>query len=405
MYQSLHTTVMDGVGRTVDIQIRTLSMHRLAETGIIARPVGPGADGARLEGLAWLHSLLDWQVDTKDPGEFLESLSADLDSDEVVTFTPKGKMIALPARSSPVDVAYAVHTDVGHRAIGARVNGRLAPLHTRLRNGDVVEILTSGLPNAAPSEDWLEFVKTARARVRIRRRLARQRRDSTQPTAIRPPAAEARPKPPAAAPPAPAEPGIGVTSESAVSSEPAGARRRRFTGRPDTRGAEPSGAPRRPSRRGAPAAGLAAVDGRGDVPVRRARCCLPLPGDAVVGFASTHYSAVSLHRRECANAAGSPPDREQVAVTSWSAPELRTFPAEIIVEAFDRYGLLADITEALSETTAAVRAASTSTSDDRVAHARFTVEVTGPEQLARVLVAVRGVGGVYDCYRACQTTV
>ncbi|MCK9895504.1 RelA/SpoT family protein, partial [Frankia sp. AgB32] len=178
MYQSLHTTVVDDSGRSIDIQIRTPSMHRLAETGILARPVGPGADGARLEGLSWLHSLLDWQEDTVDSDEFLESLSSDLESDEVFAFTPKGRMIALPARSSPVDVAYAVHTDVGHRAIGAQVNGRLVPLHTRLRNGDVVEILTSNLPGAGPSEDWLRFVRTSRARVRIRRRLARQRRDA-----------------------------------------------------------------------------------------------------------------------------------------------------------------------------------------------------------------------------------
>ncbi|MCL9796800.1 RelA/SpoT family protein, partial [Frankia sp. AgKG'84/4] len=184
MYQSLHTTVVDDAGRSIDIQIRTPSMHRLAETGILARPVGPGADGARLEGLSWLHSLLDWQEDTVDSDEFLESLSSDLESDEVFAFTPKGRMIALPARSSPVDVAYAVHTDIGHRAIGAQVNGRLVPLHARLRNGDVVEILTSNLPGAGPSEDWLQFVKTSRARVRIRRRLARQRRDaaSGQPT-------------------------------------------------------------------------------------------------------------------------------------------------------------------------------------------------------------------------------
>ncbi|WP_250291480.1 RelA/SpoT family protein, partial [Frankia sp. CiP1_Cm_nod1] len=179
MYQSLHTTVMDPAGKPVDIQIRTDAMHRLAETGIIARPVGPSADGARLEGLAWLHSLLDWEGDAKDPGEFLESLSADLDSDEVLIFTPKGRIIALPARSTPVDLAYAVHTELGHRAIGARVNGRLVPLHTRLRNGDVVEILRSGLPDAGPSEDWLDFVKTSRARVRIRRGLTRQRRETS----------------------------------------------------------------------------------------------------------------------------------------------------------------------------------------------------------------------------------
>ncbi|WP_035925275.1 RelA/SpoT family protein, partial [Pseudofrankia saprophytica] len=204
MYQSLHTTVTDATGHAVDIQIRTRQMHVLAETGIVARPVGAGADGARLEGLAWLHSLLDWQDEAQDPGEFLESLSSDLDADEVLAFTPKGKAIALPARSSPVDVAYAVHTDIGHRAVGARVNGRLVPLHTRLRNGDVVEILTSNLPHAGPSEDWLSFVRTARARVRIRRRLARGRRDAAEAQGTQPPVSETGTSPSMGAPVAPA---------------------------------------------------------------------------------------------------------------------------------------------------------------------------------------------------------
>ncbi|ABW14496.1 (p)ppGpp synthetase I, SpoT/RelA [Parafrankia sp. EAN1pec] len=566
MYQSLHTSVMDETGRTIDIQIRTPSMHRLAETGIVAKPVGPGADGARLEGLSWLHSLLDWQVDTVDPGEFLESLSSDLNSDEVLTFTPKGKMIALPARSSPVDVAYAVHTDVGHRAIGARVNGRLVPLHTRLRNGDVVEILTSNLPGAGPSEDWLEFVRTSRARVRIRKRLARQRRDAqaraTQAAAdrslvvteraasdaraagapwtargagaggggrvtrLRPSAQPARvadaadPNGPrggadgAAGSPrahsggstmragSPRTGGANSLGGSIISGEPAGlngsaglngaaalngtagpqesvrsgdsatsgdsassdgvagpggsgqGRDARFAGSAGAVGGASSGGSRgsgedsalsrgaRRTRRSAAAqrgdrpggpdgpgagssqgresassaggdgsarrgtqnwAGFAEIDGA-DVPVRLARCCLPLPGDTVVGF-TTHSSSVSLHRQECANVAASASSREQVTVKGWTAPESQTFPAEIAVEAFDRYGLLADITEVLSDTSASVRAASTSTSEDRVARARFTIEVTGPDQLDRVLAAVRGVGGVYDCYRACQTTV
>jgi GTP pyrophosphokinase len=364
MYQSLHTTVTDDAGRTVDIQIRTPSMHRLAETGIVARPVGPGADGARLEGLSWLHSLLDWQEDPLDSDEFLESLSSDLDSDEVLAFTPKGRMIALPARSSPVDVAYAVHTDVGHRAIGARVNGRLVPLHTRLRNGDVVEILTSNLSGAGPSEDWLQFVKTSRARVRIRRRLARARRDAAAAAAAPTADEDEAARNPAALPPAPPT--------------------RQF------------------ARRGVPSLAGVADDGvGGQLPVRLARCCLPLPGDEVIGF-TTHGSVVSLHRQECANAAEAPADRERIPVVAWSAPRVQIFPAEIAVEAFDRYGLLADITEVLSDTSASVRAASTTTSDDRVAHARFTIEVTGPAQLDKVLTAVRGVGGVYDCYRTCE---
>ncbi|EIV93218.1 bifunctional (p)ppGpp synthetase/guanosine-3',5'-bis(diphosphate) 3'-pyrophosphohydrolase [Frankia sp. QA3] len=383
MYQSLHTTVVDDTGRSIDIQIRTPAMHRLAETGIVARPVGPGADGARLEGLSWLHSLLDWQEDTIDSDEFLESLSSDLDSDEVLAFTPKGRMIALPPRSSPVDVAYAVHTDVGHRAIGARVNGRLVPLHTRLRNGDVVEILTSNLPGAGPSEDWLRFVKTSRARVRIRRRLARQRRDAA------------------------AGPGMSEGSEQSgqLAGTAAGAHGGPAGDAGGGRGGTSVVSARHLARRGVPSLAAVADDGSGaSMPVRLARCCLPLPGDAVIGF-TTHGSAVSLHRRECGNATEVRADRERVMVAAWSAPDVKIFPAEIAVEAFDRYGLLADITEVLSETSVSVRAASTATSEDRVAHARFTIEVTGPEQLDRVLSAVRRVGGVYDCYRVCQIQV
>jgi len=631
MYQSLHTTVTDATGHAVDIQIRTSHMHVLAETGIVARPVGEGADGARLEGLSWLHSLLDWEGDAEDPGEFLESLSSDLDADEVLAFTPKGKAIALPARSSPVDVAYAVHTDVGHRAIGARVNGRLVPLHTRLRNGDVVEILTSNQPYAGPSEDWLSFVKTARARVRIRRRLARSRREPGEqaggpraaataappgPAAVEtvtpglgscgggtselltpglaapglmapgladakagapgrqspvPPAGEvteaalptssgstagrigtesrtrattkagddvarrtdaahagardagiadagskdvsasdvrgtdargtetratdaedlaagrAEPgravgvltapsssprdggltePPPAVAPAMPATaatsvgtrpvgtggPDQAAAAAAAVPTGEAGAARREtarsvavsspsaqqvagsladqvadaaaaVVGGSSDRGvvgggrAASTGARRRLPRPETPpvgrrpvpaAAGVAALDGRPDAPVRIARCCLPLPGDELIGFLaqqSAYHQAVTLHRRECANArpgGASASAREPVRVLSWDVPTTHTFPAEIAVEAFDRYGLLADITEVLSDTAAGLRAASTSTSEDLVAHARFTVEVTGPGQLDAVLAAVRRVGGVYDCYRACQ---
>ncbi|MCM3884924.1 RelA/SpoT family protein [Frankia sp. R82] len=472
MYQSLHTTVVDDSGRSIDIQIRTPSMHQLAETGIIARPVGAGAAGARLEGLSWLHSLLDWQEDTVDSDEFLESLSSDLESDEVLAFTPKGRMIALPARSSPVDVAYAVHTDIGHRAIGARVNGRLVPLHTRLRNGDVVEILTSNLPGAGPSEDWLRFVRTSRARVRIRRHLARARRTpptgSTSLTGSSAPAASARsaaatatapsngsggPSWPAAStgtPPATtatqvtAPGGLGTTANSprpfgtttgAVGTNPGvqGTPARAHgtsSGANGTAGSaaevasatiavgspaadavrdavhrERSAAVERPAGRRTGGSNPSAVadDGTGTrMPIRLARCCLPLPGDAVVGL-TTHGNAAALHRRECANVAEVSAERERVPVVTWSMPQVTIFPAEIAVEAFDRYGLLADITEILSETSVSVRAASTTTSDDRVAHARFTLEVTGLEQLDRVLAAVRRVGGVYDCYRACQT--
>jgi GTP pyrophosphokinase len=467
MYQSLHTTVLDPRGRPVDIQIRTEAMDQLAETGIVARPVGPGADGARLEGLAWLHSLLDWQGDADDPREFLESLSSDLDSDEVLAFTPKGKVIALPARSTPLDVGYAVHTELGHRAIGARVNGRLVPLHTRLRNGDLVEILKSDRSDAGPSEDWLSFVKTSRAKVKIRRRLARQRRaderrredehaapagagtSASSPVShgttsgsgaygsgMNGSAADRAPvdrRPAAGAVPGEAVAGQAVAGHAVADPAPAGqspnsrpgpAAGRARAGRrvsPVEGGAGEAAAPDRASTRPpvlaggdhaepttdaqAPRwAGMAEFDSHEAAPVRLARCCLPLPGDSVIGFTTSHSLAVSVHRRECANAAVHRDGRERVVVTSWTPDERASFPAEIAAEAFDRHGLLADITETLCDNSAAVRSASTITTDDRVARLRFTVDVAGPEHLDNVLVAVRTVPGVYDCYRA-QATV
>ncbi|MCK9898036.1 ACT domain-containing protein, partial [Frankia sp. AgB32] len=188
--------------------------------------------------------------------------------------------------------------------------------------------------------------------------------------------------------------GAQAGSAGSVGGEGRAARRRSAGARPPAR---PTG------RRGAPNLAALADDGTGVLtPVRLARCCLPLPGDAVVGL-TTHGSSVSLHRQECVNAAEVGAERERLAVVAWSAPDVEIFPVEIAVEAFDRYGLLADITEVLSETSVAVRAASTATSDDRVAHARFTIEVTGTGQLDAVLAVVRGVGGVYDCFRACPT--
>jgi GTP diphosphokinase / guanosine-3',5'-bis(diphosphate) 3'-diphosphatase len=381
MYQSLHTTVLDPTGRPVDIQIRTEAMDQLAETGIIARPVGPGADGARLEGLAWLHSLLDWQGDADDPREFLESLSSDLDSDEVLAFTPKGKVIALPARSTPLDVGYAVHTELGHRAIGARVNGRLVPLHTRLRNGDLVEILKSDRPDAGPSEDWLSFVKTSRAKVKIRRWLSRQRRAEEKRRGVEDDRATAT---------ATATATITTTATAAVLAAPSGC-----AGDGAVAETMPVAAARW--------AGVVSFADQDAAPVRLARCCLPLPGDPVVGFTTSHSLAVSVHREECANAAVHRDGRERVVVTSWTPAERAIFPTEIAVEAFDRHGLLADITETLCDISAAVRSASTITTDDRVARLRFTVEVVGPNHLADVLEAVRTVPGVYDCYRARAT--
>ena len=184
MYQSLHTTVIGPEGKPVELQIRTFAMHRRAEYGIAAHwkykedaVTDGGAETNAGNDMAWLRQLLDWQKETSDPGEFLESLRFDLNASEVFVFTPKGDVIALPSGSTPVDFAYAVHTEVGHRCIGGKVNGRLVPLESTLDNGDLVEVFTSKAPGAGPSRDWLTFVRSPRARNKIRQWFSKERRE------------------------------------------------------------------------------------------------------------------------------------------------------------------------------------------------------------------------------------
>ena len=316
LYQSLHTTVVGPQGKAVEVQIRTQEMHRRAEYGIAAHWGYKEREPA--DDLVWLQRMVDWQQETSDPGEFMESLKIDLEHDEVFVFTPKGKVITLATGATPVDFAYAIHTDVGHRCIGARVNGRLVPLDSALVSGDTVEIFTSKVEGAGPSRDWLQFVHTPRARTKIRQWFSRERRVDAIDTgreeltkALRreglpvqrlaqSDALEGRERCAPLRRPRRAlrrdrrGPRVGQGGRAAA---PAGAPRRRGAAAGHDRAAPAT--PRRDSRR---ATGVH-VEGLDDVMVRLSRCCTPVPGDEIMGFV-TRGRGVSVHRTDCANAAG-----------------------------------------------------------------------------------------------------
>jgi len=429
MYQSLHTTVIGLEGKPVELQIRTFSMHRRAEYGIAAHwkykeDVRSGRDTdrklAEANGdMSWVRQLLDWQQETEDPGEFLESLRFEINSSEVYVFTPRGDVIALPAGSSPVDFAYAIHTEVGHRTIGARVNGRLVPLESTLDNGDVVEVFTSRAPNAAPSRDWLTFVKSPRARNKIRQWFTKERREEAiehgkdqiarlmrkegQPLkrvltheTLSTVATELRLADVSALYAAVGEGNLGA--QTVV---------RRVI---DLFGGEEGAAEDlaeavtiTTDRSKRPIAGDAGVIVKGisDVWVKLAKCCTPVPGDRILGFV-TRGAGVSVHRSDCTNAESLTSQPERLVEVEWAPTQKSMFLVNIQVEALDRNRLLSDITKVLSDVHVNILAASLQTSRDRVAKSRFTFEMGDPKHLGHVLKAVRSVDGVFDAYRVTQ---
>jgi GTP pyrophosphokinase len=425
MYQSLHTTVIGLQGKPVELQIRTFSMHRRAEYGVAAHwkykedvRLGRDTDQSLAESgdMPWVRQLLDWQQETEDPGEFLESLRFEISSAEVYVFTPRGDVVALPTGSTPVDFAYAIHTEVGHHTIGARVNGRLVPLESQLDNGDVVEVFTSKAPNAAPSRDWLGFVKSPRARNKIRQWFTKERREEAiergkeqiarlmrkegQPlkrvvthetlTTI---AAEHRLQDVSALYAAVGEGNLGA--QAVV--------RRVIDLLGGDEGATEDLAEAvtiTSDRARRPVAGDAGVivKGESDVWVKLAKCCTPVPGDPIIGFV-TRGAGVSVHRADCTNAASLTAQPERLVDVEWAPTGQSMFLVNIQVEALDRNRLLSDITKVLSDVHVNILAASLQTSRDRVAKSRFTFEMADPKHLGHVLRAVRSVDGVFDAYR------
>ncbi|MFK5635577.1 MULTISPECIES: RelA/SpoT family protein [unclassified Ornithinimicrobium] len=431
MYQSLHTTVIGPEGKPVEIQIRTYQMHRRAEYGVAAHwkykeqgpdgaTTGAGADGGPgpLEGMQWLRQLVDWQRETADPGEFLDSLRFEIGAAEVYVFTPGGDVMALPAGATPVDFAYAVHTEVGHKCVGGRVNGKLVPLDSELVNGDVVEIITSKAEEAGPSRDWLSFVKSARARNKIRQWFTRERREEMADSG-RDQIAKVLRKQNAPLQRLMSHDTLNAVAgdlnykdidglfaavgEGHVSAAHVVSQLVATLGGED--GAEEDLAEATRPRRGRPVhsdPGVTVV-GTDDVWVKLAKCCTPVPGDPILGFV-THGRGVSVHRTDCTNVeqlTGNHPER--IIPVAWAPTAASLFLVNLQVEALDRPRLLSDITNALSDQHVNILSASVQTGRDRVALSKFTFEMADPSHLESVIRAVRRVPAVLDAYRVIGT--
>jgi GTP diphosphokinase / guanosine-3',5'-bis(diphosphate) 3'-diphosphatase len=424
VYQSLHTTVIGPDGKPLEVQIRTRDMHRTAEYGIAAHwrykeTRGTHSGTVDVDEIAWMRQLLDWQREAADPGEFLESLRYDLATREIFVFTPKGDVITLPTGSTPVDFAYAVHTEVGNRCIGSRVNGRLVALERELENGEVIEIFTSKAGGAGPSRDWLSFVASPRARAKIRQWFAKERREEAIEAGKDAIAKELR--------------RVGLPVQRLVSAESlvAVSRELRY---PDVsalyaavgehhassrhvvqrlvallggeEGAEEVLADRAtPStvahRQLAGDSGVR-VRGAGEVLAKLARCCTPVPGDEILGFV-TRGGGVSVHRTDCTNADSLRAQPERLCDVEWAPSSSSVFLVGIQVEALDRHRLLSDVTKVLADGRVNILSASVTTSRDRVAVSRFSFEMGDPKHLGHVLRAVRNIEGVYDVYRVTSS--
>jgi GTP pyrophosphokinase len=410
LYQSLHTTVVGPEGKPVEVQIRTEEMHRRAEVGIAAH-WGYKEQSSPAEDLAWLQRMVDWQQETSDPSEFMESLKIDLEQDEVFVFTPKGKVITLPTGATTIDFAYVIHTEVGHRCIGARVNGRLVPLDSALASGDTVEIFTSKVEGAGPSRDWLQFVQTPKARSKIRQWFSRERREDAIETgrdelgkALRKEGLAVQKLSGSATVAAVAEAMSyadlealhAAIGEGHVSPRTVVQRVQR-----ELRGGEeqlPVTVRRPPRALRQPRTVGVHVEGLDDVMVRLSRCCTPVPGDEIMGFV-TRGRGVSVHRTDCANASGLASQAQRLIEVEWDHDQPATYVVSVEVEALDRSKLLRDVAQVLSDHHVNILSCTTQTSSDRVAKLRFDFELADPSHLDSIMKAIKRVDLVYDAYR------
>lgn len=424
LYQSLHTTVMGPKGRPVEIQIRTPEMHHRAEFGVAAHwmykdRLATGRHESPITAqdtdMAWLAHISDWQAETDDPGEFLDSLRFEIGAKEVYVFTPKGRVIGLTAGATPIDFAYAVHTEVGHRTMGAKVNGRLVPLESELVSGDVVEVLTSKNPDAGPSQDWLSFVKSTRTRNKIKQWFTKERRDEAieqgkdsiaramrkqnlplqklmSQESLSDVASQLRYDDVSALYAAVGE--GHVSTQSVIEKVLANVH-----GVADDDDADFVIPNRGQSSRNSDSGIL--VRGAPDILVKLAKCCTPVPGDNIVGFI-TRGQGVSVHQETCHNVTTLLQQPERIIEVSWSPSSKSVFLVQIQIEALDRAGLLSDVTRVLSEHHVNILSATVNTTQDRLALSRFVFEMSDTTHLDRVLNAVRRIDAVYDVYRVSE---
>ncbi len=433
MYQSLHTTVMGPAGRPLEVQIRTEEMHRASEYGVAAHwrykeSGGKVSASALDQQLAWLREMVDWQDETEDSREFLKSLKMDLDESEVFVFTPKGEVMSLRAGATPVDFAYAIHTEVGNHCVGAKVNGSIVPLSYRLQVGDRVEILTQ--KSASPSRDWLTMVKTPSARSKIRSYFSKVSRSDDLQLGRDMLTREMR------------KHGLGISSAQSMRAIKSVADAMGFndpddmfvqlgTGKESAQhvanrllkilvdkgtaeaekpdlgvSASSTGimAPmltsvKRPKRHETHAANGIVVKGVDDVLVRLSKCCNPVPGDEILGFV-TRGRGVSVHRADCPNAIELKKEPERIIDVSWEGtPSASSYQVEVYIEGVDRTNLLLDVTRVFSETGTNVLSCSTNTHRDGMVEMRFLFQVSDLAAIDRLIKSLAELEGVFDAHR------
>jgi len=413
LYQSLHTTVVGPSGATLEVQIRTEEQHQRSEYGVAAHWRYKNADSANLD-VPWLDRIVDWQQETSDPDEFMESLRVDLEQDEVFVFTPNGDVVTLPAEANSIDFAYSIHTDVGHSTIGAKVNGRLVPLDHHLESGDTVEVFTSKLETAGPSRDWLTMVATQKARNNIRQWFARERRvdaiDTGRDELMTVLRREGLPVQSLIASDALKKVAVelghddldllfAAVGSKTLSPKSVAQRVARELRGPDKDEQLPALAIQDRTTKRRSEAGVH-VEGLEAVMVRIARCCNPVPGDDIMGFI-TRGRGVSVHRTDCANAVSlSAAQGGRLVDVEWDAAFSGSYVVGLEIRAFDRPRLLEDVSRALSDHHVNIRGASTSTGNDQVCVMNFEFDLVDPSHLDSLIRGVKAIPSVYQAYRS-----
>jgi len=413
LYQSLHTSVIGPHGQPFEVQIRTEDMHRVAEEGIAAhwkyKDIKDGSAVATRdeERFAWLRHLVEWQQDMGDPGEFLSTLKIDLYPEEVYTFTPKGKVIVLPRDATPIDFAYAIHSEVGHHCVGAKVNGRIVPLKSKLRNGDIVEIVTQAHHN--PSRDWLAIVKTSRARNKIKHWVNVAQRGQAVEIGKRLLEKEAR-KFDVTLKKVNEEDYVRVARDNGCMTADdlhAGIGYGKFSARQVLARLVPSAQleTAHPSRlttvkRALGISGDTAVQvhGHDDLMVYRAKCCNPIRGEEITGYI-TRGKGIAVHAKHCPNVQNLLYDSDRRIEVQWVGPKYSLYPVKLTLFARDRQGLLADVTGAIADVHSNIQDIEVRT-DDSQAHIEVTVDIVDMEHLEKVVSSLRKVKGVYQVERA-----
>ncbi len=413
LYQSLHTSVIGPHGQPFEVQIRTEEMHRVAEEGIAAHwkyKDGHGATIQDAERFAWLRHLVEWQKEMRDPGDFLSTLKVDLYPQEVYTFTPRGKVIVLPRDASPIDFAYAIHTEIGNHCVGAKVNGRIVPLKSRLRNGDIVEITTQ--TSQKPSRDWLAHVKTSRARNKIKHWINTTQRQQAVEIGRRLLDKEARKYGVAMKKIAEEdyqrvahEYGCNLTDDLY-----AGVGFGKFVARQVLAKLVPSlghetGHRSRITRTVRRVLGMSSdiaiqVHGHDDLLVYRARCCNPIRGDEIVGYI-TRGKGISVHAKNCKNVQNLLYDAERRITVEWTGPKYTFYPVRLTLLTTDRQGMLAEVTAAISSDHSNIQNIEARTGDEQ-ASIEVTVDIVDKSHLDKIVASLRKIEGVYEVRRQAK---